>query len=176
MLKSLKQFFSPDTQAEAAHAAYVALVAHSRKPWFYEKVGVADTIDGRFDVIVLHLFLAIHRLRGESSEEAGQFIRALSEVFFSDMDRSLREQGSTDTGVGMRVKKMAEAFYGRLQSYQHSVSDREGLEESLKRNLYRGQADETSLRAMAEYIERNIAVLQAQSPASLMDGTISFSD
>lgn len=172
MLKSLKRFFAPDAAAEAAQEAYLAVVAAARQPVFYTERGVPDTLDGRFDLIVLHLFLVIHRLRAEA--EAANFVRALAEMFFADMDRSLREMGVGDTGVGKRVKNMAQAFYGRLASYEHALSG--GLEDSIRRNLYRDSGEEKPVEAMAKYARRNIAHLKTQPTEALLSGRLGFVD
>src|SRR5260370_325170 len=110
MLSALKSLLTPSPLHQQPHTAYLRIVAQSRHPIFYSTWQVEDSIDGRFDVIVLHMFLVLSRC-----EEDAAFCRMLSEIFFSDMDRSLREMGVGDTGVGIRVKKMAQAFYGRLK-------------------------------------------------------------
>ncbi len=175
ILRALKNILSTDSLVREAHAAYAQLVGQSRQPQFYSEYGVEDTVDGRFDVILLHMFLVIHRLRGEQGDEAGHFIRALSETFFSDMDRSLREMGVGDTGVGVRIKKMAQAFYGRMQHYEQSVHNPEAFAESLKRNLYRGNdVSADTLARMAGYVQRNAAHLQTQSLDAISGGTMTF--
>jgi cytochrome b pre-mRNA-processing protein 3 len=175
MLQSLKKIFVPDVDKKQAHGAYLHIVAQARKPFFYREYGVPDTIDGRFDIIILHMFLVIHRLR--STPEAAEFIRSLSEVFFADMDRSLREMGVGDTGVGRRVKDMAQAFYGRLQAYEQAVEQPERLTECLRRNLYRGlDIEADSLQAMMVYTERNIRHLAQQNTENLLSGFLVFFD
>jgi len=114
----------------------VALVERARAPFLYRECEVADTLDGRFDAIILHLWLIMQRLKTETGEDALRFQQVLQEAFFADMDRSIRELGSTDTGVGKRIKNMAQAFFGRLQAYDQAPDD-EGLRQALIRNLYR---------------------------------------
>jgi cytochrome b pre-mRNA-processing protein 3 len=175
MLRALKQFLSSDSYAREAHEAYVQLVIQSRRAEFYQSLGVEDTVDGRFDVILLHMFLVIHRLRGETDEAAGQFIRAISEVFFADMDRSLREMGVGDTGVSHRIKKMAQAFYGRMQMYEQNVRSADAFRDSLKRNLYRGRdVDAAVLTRAGDYALRNIEHLKNQPLESIISGHVSF--
>ena len=82
-------------------------------------MGVADTIDGRFEMIVLHLFLVLNRLKGEGVEDLRQ---NLTDEFFSDMDRSLRELGVSDVAVGKKVRKIAESYYGRVTAYDRALS------------------------------------------------------
>jgi len=176
MFTAIKTFFSPAPYQAEAHNVYVSLVTQARRPFFYTEGAVADTLDGRFDVIALHLFLVIHRLRREPSLEAGEFARALQEVFFSDMDRSVREMGVSDTGVGKRVKQMAQAFYGRLQAYEQAVANPQAFKECLKRNLYRDTSiSQDALRAVADYCARTMESLKAQNADTLLRGELNFS-
>lgn len=169
--RALKRFFSPPAYQQEAHNAYIALVAQARKPFLYEKMGVPDTLDGRFDAIALHLFMLIYALRGEGSPEALEFARITSEVFFSDMDRSLREMGSTDTGTGMRVKKMAQALYGRVQAYSDGLETGQ-LTAALQKNLYRGaDVKPPHIEAVVTYVEKNVRALQAEgNTAAILSG------
>lgn len=178
MFSSLKKIFSPAPFTDEAHMGYVALVEQARKPWFYAKQSVPDTVDGRFDMIILHIFLLIHRLRGEPSQDAAYFARALSEVFFSDMDRNIREMGSTDTGVGKRIKNMAQAFYGRLSAYENGMISSENLRSALKNNIYRASSNilDTQLAEMEHYIQRNREQLASQPLQELLAGRIRFLD
>src|SRR5512135_2803202 len=105
-------------EAEATRL-YDAIVSQARRPEFYEGGGVPDSIDGRFELIVLHAYLVLRRLRaaGGAGEPLAQ---ALVDVLFADLDASLREMGAGDLGVGKRVKRMATAFYGRIGAYEAS--------------------------------------------------------
>lgn len=168
---ALKKLFSPDPYQLPAHEAYVALVSASRQPFFYAQAGVADTIDGRFDVIALHVFLLTQRLK----HTAPEFARALWEAFFSDMDRSLREMGASDTGIGKRIKKMVQAFYGRMEHYEKTFGDEEAFKEALIRNLYRGaDVSAEQIAQVVGYMQRNAAHVAAQDEALLVQGKVSF--
>lgn len=176
MLSAIKSLFSPAPYQPEAHAAYVTLVTQARQPFFYEDYAVPDTIDGRFDVVVLHLFLVIHRLRREPALAAGEFARALQEAFFADMDRSVREMGVSDTGVGKRVKQMAQAFYGRLQAYEQAINNPDAFKESLKRNLYRNMdIAPKHVREMADYCAHIVDLLKTQDAQTILQGTLRFS-
>jgi cytochrome b pre-mRNA-processing protein 3 len=134
-----------------AQAQYLSVVEQARQPWLYTSGGVPDTLDGRFDALVLHLFLALRRLPpGEKKNEDPR--RLLTEAFFEDMDRSMREMGVSDTGVGKRVKTMAEAFYGRLAAYEAAHADPQQFKEALRRNIYRhGAPSEEALEKLTDY-------------------------
>jgi cytochrome b pre-mRNA-processing protein 3 len=102
--------FRKTTAPDAVDEAYRSIVAQSRQPRFYADWGVPDTVTGRFDMVSLHLALLLRRLKAES--EARTFTQALVDLFFLDMDRSIRELGVTDLGVPKKVKTMGKIFYG----------------------------------------------------------------
>jgi cytochrome b pre-mRNA-processing protein 3 len=124
----LKRLFQkPETDARRL---YGAIVAAARQERFYADWGVPDTLDGRFDMICLHMYLALSTLRGKE-----QLRQKLTDDFFADMDRSLREMGVGDLSVGKKVRKMAEAFYGRITAYEAAKDDPVELEKAIERNV-----------------------------------------
>jgi cytochrome b pre-mRNA-processing protein 3 len=173
---ALKRLFTADSVRTHAHEAYVHIVNQARHPQFFAQWQVADTVDGRFDVVLLHLSLVIARIERETQDaQAKNFIRTLSEVFFSDMDRSLREMGAGDTGVGKRINKMAQAFYGRLKAYSDALAAGTGFTEAAVRNIYREQPPSADITAQWEgYARRNNALLAQQTIADIMRGQIRF--
>ncbi len=173
MLKAISNLFSAPPYRDESHALYVRIVEQARAPEFYTSYGVPDTLDGRFDLITLHMFLAIDRLKKIGSIEAMELLRAVSEVFFADMDRSLREMGSSDTGVGKRIKNMSQAFYGRQLAYQTAGGDTGKLQEALLRNVYRGDLEKLPHAAkMAEYVRQQIAAYAKLGIDDVMGGNI----
>ena len=162
-------------RAEAAVGLYSAIVGQARRPAFYRDFGVPDSLDGRFDLILLHVCLVLRRLKGDRDidEELGQ---ALFDTLFLDMDQSLREMGVGDLGVGKRVKRMVQAFYGRLAAYEDGLASGEGrLEEALRRNLYGTvSAPDEGIATLADYVRRQAASLAGQPSADLMAGRVDF--
>src|SRR4051795_11680616 len=109
--------FKPDAKRIAVELAYRRIVEQARQPGFFLYCGVPDTIDGRFELICLHAFLYLHRLKDEqprSARHGRRFVAAM----FADFDRSLREMGTGDLSVGREVKRMAQALYGGMQAYK----------------------------------------------------------
>lgn len=142
-------------------ALYAKAVAQARQPVFYSDAAVPDSVDGRFDLLVLHMFLLLHRLGAEGATMRG-LAQALFDLMFDDMDRSLREMGVSDMSVGKRVKEMARAFYGRIDAYEPALSDLAKLEIALQRNLYRGaDVPGETLTAMAKYVQSQASALAA---------------
>ena len=154
---------------------YAQIVAQARRPVFYERYAVADSLDGRFDLIVLHLHLVLERLGGLAGGDTLQ--RALQEVFFADLDRSLREMGVGDLSVGKRVKQMARAFYGRVAAYDAPLRTGDGaaLAAALRRNLWRGtDPGEGVAEALAAHLMAQARHLAAQSDADIEAARIDF--
>jgi cytochrome b pre-mRNA-processing protein 3 len=119
-------------------ALYATIVAAARQPKFYAEWQVPDTLDGRFDIMILHVFLVIERLRA-LGEGASTLSQALTDRFFAEMDSALREVGVGDLVVGKKVRKMAEAYIGRAKAYTAALSKGESeLAEALSRNVYAG--------------------------------------
>ena len=169
-----KRLFGRDPQREAAHKAYVVLVDQARSPEFYLRHGVPDSLDGRFEMIAVHLFLILHRLKHEP--DTMQFRQRLFDLMFGDMDRSLREMGTGDFGVGKQVKRMAEGFYGRIAAYDPGLAgERSRLEDGLRRNVFGTvEPDPADVAFLAAYMARQMCVLAGQDAASVMAGDIRF--
>ncbi len=155
-----------------ALALYDAIVAQSRRPEFYLHCGVPDTVDGRFDMIALHAFMVLRRLKDRHRDCA----RALLEAVFDDMDRSLREMGAGDLGVSRRVKAMATALYGRIAAYEAALDgDEAALGEALRRNLYGTvEPDAGSIDAMAVYVRAEATSVGRQSVETIVAGGVAF--
>ena len=105
--------FRKKTATEPVYAVYNSIVAQSRQPVFYAEMGVPDTVTGRFDMISLHMALLFRRLR-HGPQSAKDFSQAVFDLFFKDMDRSLREMGVSDLGVPKKIQKMGNLFFGLL--------------------------------------------------------------
>jgi cytochrome b pre-mRNA-processing protein 3 len=154
-------------------------VAQARTPGLYRDLGIPDSLDGRFEAIVLHLVLVLRRLKRDFPEGL-DLAEALQEAFFADMDRSLREMGAGDLGVGKRVKRMAEGFMGRLGSYEAALDrfpadGEENLRAVLRRNVFGtlpdGQGD---LAGLAAYALAQAAALDTQDGTELRQGRPAF--
>jgi len=125
-----------------------AVSDRARAEVFFRGMLVADTIDGRFDVLALHAWLLLDELRNRGEAELSQrFVDAL----FVHFDEALRELGAGDVGMSRRMKKMASAFFGRLEAYR-SAPDATALADAIARNIYRGEPHGVEQsRALATY-------------------------
>jgi cytochrome b pre-mRNA-processing protein 3 len=143
---------------------YGSIVAAARRPEFYLRHGVPDTVDGRFDLIVVHMFLVLERLKGEAHADLRQ---ALTDTFFKDMDTG-------DLSVGKKVRKMAEAFFGRIKAYGEA-GNVDALSEAVARNVY-AELDTTPAPALAQYMVLARQRLSAQDEADIISGQFKLPD
>jgi cytochrome b pre-mRNA-processing protein 3 len=150
---------------------YAAIVAAARQEKFYADWHVPDTMDGRFEILSLHMFLVLDRLR-DFGAEGEALAQDLTDRFFDDMDASLREAGVGDLSVGKKVRKMAEAFYGRATAYRTSLAGNgQGLPDALKRNVYAG-AEAPHVAALAAWVKQACNTLSQQSFGDFSAGSI----
>jgi cytochrome b pre-mRNA-processing protein 3 len=152
-------------------ALYGAIVAQARLPGFYRDYGVPDTVDGRFELIVLHLVLLLDRIGAEPAlRDLGQ---GIFDRFCQDMDDNLREIGIGDLSVPKHMRRMGEAFYGRARVYREAGLDKAALVAALERNIYGGAANPHSTR-LAAYVGEAVGHLKALDQAALAAGNLRF--
>jgi cytochrome b pre-mRNA-processing protein 3 len=152
---------------------YGVIVAQARQPGFYGEIGVPDTVEGRFDMVVLHLVLVLRRLTREPEGKA--LGRALLDAFARDMDDNLREMGVGDLAVPKQIKRMMEAFHGRSRSYASALTggDPTALEQALGRNVFAGGAGAGAAQ-LAGYVRRAVPQLEATEGAQILAGSLAF--
>ncbi len=170
-----RKLFGRKSDSDAVHDLYVCIINQARKKDFYEKLSVPDSLDGRFDMITLHMFLILRRLKVENKVTA-EFSQSLFDLMFSDMDLSLREMGVGDVGVGKRVKAMVQGFYGRISAYEESFGEKpEVLKTALERNLYGTvEVDPLILTQMQEYVVKQDTHLATQEVSMITSGKADF--
>lgn len=162
-----------------ADALYLTAVHQARRPGFYTRFGAPDTVDGRFDMIALHVFLLLRRLRGEGADGA-ELAQKLFDVMFDYIDQDLREMGVGDLSVGKKVKAMASAVYGRIAAYEPGLDEggaagESRLVEALRRNLYSAREPlDDDVRGLARYVVDQAACLAEQAGGELLAGRVNF--
>ena len=135
------RLFPGNRQEATIKALYGAIVAQARAPVFYRDYDVPDTVNGRFDMIVLHLALFLDRMEAGSEMMRNQG-QAVFDLFCSEMDGHLRETGMSDLKVPKEMKQVGRAFYGRRSVYREAlaVPGNRRLAEALARNIYLQEA------------------------------------
>jgi len=152
-------------------AIYGMIVAQARRPEFYLRCAVPDTVNGRFDMVVVHLWMTLNRLRAAGGVTESQ---QLFDRFCNDMDANLREMGVGDLTVPKRMKKFGEAFYGRSAAYDAAIIAGEGeLRAALARNVL-SNTDPDTARPLAEYVTGAVAKLATVDATTLISGNWRF--
>lgn len=178
MFQAIAGLFKKKPYELPAQLLYTNLVEQARQPYFYRDLGVADSVDGRFDMICLHLYLVLDRLENEPL--AAQTTQYMMNYVISDVDRNFREMGVSDVGVGRKVQKLATALYGRLEAYQISGDKIESdsgvsFEKALCRNIYRsGERGDLPLTLLRQYSVQQKEFLASQKIENFLKGDISF--
>jgi len=169
MIRLFRRQFQPGT----IHTLYGAIVAQARRPEFYAEFGIADTVEGRFEMIVLHLAVVLRRLAREPQGAA--LGHALLDAFGRDMDHNLREMDIGDLAVPKQIKRMMEAFYGRARSYERALAadDPAILAQALARNVF-GCGGAGGVAALADYVRRAAGQLDAVDGAQFLRGLLAF--
>ena len=169
--------FKRKASRSSLRAVYGAIVAAARHPRFYAEWGVPDTVDGRYDMIILHAVVVLDRL-GDDGEAARSLAQGLTDEIFADMDRSLREMGVGDLSVGKKVRRMAEVFYGRARAYGAALRARDAdrLAEALYRNVFAGTGARDGAVRLAAHALLLSRDLQERPIGPILAGEIDLPD
>lgn len=157
-------------------AIYGMIVTQAREPIFYRDLGVPDTVNGRFDLLLLHLWLLLRRLGTVQSAPSGatELSQALFDRFCEDMDDNLREMGIGDQTVPKRMRAFGEAFYGRVQAYDQAIEGGgEALAAAICKNILNG-AGLDQARRLAAYARATEVDLGRTDEAMLLAASFRF--
>ncbi len=173
MLWPFNHFSKPQAPSRGTiEAIYGTIVAQAREPAFYRTIAVPDTVNGRFEMVVLHLWMVLRRIRDIPDGRA--FAQALFDSFCNDLDANLRELGVGDLTVPKKMQAFGEAFYGRSQAYDLALGQGlEKLAQALSKNVLNGQGlDKAGL--LATYVARALRSLHETDAAALARGAMRF--
>ncbi|NKB45999.1 MAG: hypothetical protein GKS03_17190 [Alphaproteobacteria bacterium] len=161
--------------ADVSNSLYLGAVGQARSPVFFASFGVPDTVDGRFDLIIIHIMLLVRRLR-QNGKAAADVSQSLLNLMFADMDRNLREMGVGDLSVGRQVKKMAKAFYGRAETWETAIDEgTDKVGSALAETVYRSvDVPAEAISSLASYVMAADSHLAGQTIEGLVQGDVDF--
>ncbi|PCI04520.1 MAG: ubiquinol-cytochrome C chaperone [Hyphomicrobiales bacterium] len=107
------------------HQLYGTVVAQARLPVFFTDYQFPDTVMGRFDVLILHVFLLCHRLGLEGQAKADNLSQEVFDCFVENLETALRELGIGDSSVPKKKKKLVRSFYGVVEDFNESLKSRD---------------------------------------------------
>ncbi len=173
MLYFINRFFSKGRQQKLATNVFKIIVAQSRKKTFYLHLGIPDTLDGRFELIVLHTFLVVRCLKDAKYKK--NFGRDIMTRLFDDFDLSLRELGVGDMGMGKKIKIMADSFYGRCKAYEEGLNQGDNqLEDAIIRNIYGGDIERKIALILVNYVKSEAKYIENLSFEEINYGKFNF--
>lgn len=172
----LKRLFRSNPTREVGHALYASVVEQARVPALYESLGAPDTVEGRFELYSLHVVLLLDRLNAPEPRVKATS-QALFDTYVKALDHALREMGVGDLSVGKKMRKLGEAFFGRVKSYHTAFAalpDAQPLRDLLTRTVY-AEADAGFAPVLADYVLAQRAHLAAQPTEALLEGRVNWS-
>ena len=139
-------FFKKKKYETVSNDIYQKIVNFSRNKIFYTKYKVPDTIDGRFDMLVLITIIVVHRL-SKIKNEGIELSQKIFDIVFKDLDYSLRELGAGDVSVANNMKKLISSYMGRQKIYVKAFKneDEKFLALAFKNNIFRNKDQKKNL-------------------------------
>jgi cytochrome b pre-mRNA-processing protein 3 len=163
-------------ERQAAGRLYAAAVQAARQPALYTELGVPDTLQGRFEMVALHLFALINRLMHEPGDDP-ELARLVSEAFVADMDGAFREMGVSDIAVPKRMKVLYRSFAGRVGAYRAGLAQGEAaLQAALARNVFPDGPNGRCALDLARHLKATVAAMREADIAELRRGEAAFPD
>ena len=170
-------FFKKRNYETIPREIYQKIVYFSRNKIFYTKYNVPDTIDGRFDMLVLITILVVFRL-SKIQDEGVKLSQKVFDIIFKDLDYSLRELGAGDVSVANNMKKLISSYMGRQKIYIKAFknNDEKVLALAFKNNIFRNNNQEEKLILLLSNnilkIKKNLDLIQDQK---ILNGEFNFS-
>jgi cytochrome b pre-mRNA-processing protein 3 len=164
--------FKKPRNEPSVERVYAAIVAASRAPALYASMGVPDTVMGRFEALALMLSVTLRRLK-QLPPPADMLAQELVDRFFAGLDSAMREIGIGDVSVPKKVKKLGQAFYGRLGAYDTALADdaaADDLEKALARNVLEKPDQPGLATALAQHIRKLTTSLDASAFEDIVSG------
>lgn len=171
----LKRLFRPKPAQVAGRALYARAVEQARLAGLYTDYAVPDTNEGRFEAYTLHVMLLLDRLRGQGGA-AVEVSQSVFDTYLAALDHALREMGVGDLGVGRKMRKLGEAFYGRGKSYEAAFAvlpETAALEALLARTVY-AEVEAAPCQRLTAYIVAQRVALAEQPLDRLLSGEVEW--
>ena len=157
---------------------YQKIVKFSRNKIFYTKYKVPDTIDGRFDMLVLITIIVVFRL-SKIKNDGIKLSQNIFDVVFRDLDFSLRELGAGDVSVSNNMKKLISSYMGRQKVYLKAFENcnKDLLALAFKNNIYRNNKQKKDLIILLSTnifkINKKLDVIEDKK---ILNGDFDFND
>jgi len=160
------RWFKPRAAVLSGQTLFDGAVRQARSPAFYARLLAPDTVLGRFELYTLHVVLLAERLGGKGPE-AKEVCQAMFDAYLVNLDIALREMGVGDLSVGKKMKKLGQAFYGRMKSWEAARDDPAAEAALILRTVYEGK-EGVDPGPLARYLRTARAALAEQAEADII--------
>jgi cytochrome b pre-mRNA-processing protein 3 len=169
-----KTLFRTRPEKETGLAIHAAIAKAARQPALFGDNGVPDTLEGRFELVLLHTALVLTAMRSETEEYPNLVCQQVFDAMFDDFDAAMREMGVGDSGVGKKIRFMAEGFYGRASHYKDALAndDENVLDQVIARNLMGSETVDHRAKALSAYVRAAANALTKQGSSQLASGEL----
>jgi cytochrome b pre-mRNA-processing protein 3 len=176
-LNPLRRLLQPRSAANNSAKLYGAIVAQARLPAFYRGLSVADTVQGRFASLSLHLFLVLHRLKRDGGA-AAPLAQSLVDRFSKDMETVLREMGVSDLRIPKAMRDLAASSHGLLEHYDTAFAKGEAAFAAAIEVCFPlgGEGMRLSSALLASYVKESVRLLERQPLPKLEAGEPDFAE
>jgi cytochrome b pre-mRNA-processing protein 3 len=171
----LSRLFSPRPAVLAGRRLYASAAVQARSPAFYAAMGAPDTVEGRFELYSLHVALLLRRLKGQGPQ-AAETAQGLFDAYVQALDDALREMGVGDLSVGKKMRRLGEAFYGRVKNYDEAFAalpDAAPLAAIIGRTVLMAEGA-AEAGPLVDYATAAMARLEAEPLDTLLQGDTSW--
>jgi len=167
----LSGLFKKRPEKLRARELYEGVLEAARQPGLYGADRVPDTLEGRFELVILHTSLVIRVLQASEDETHRALSQHLFDAMFDDFDAAMREMGVGDSGVGKKIRFMAEGFYGRASAYDEALKDEDPgeLDAAIARNIFASEVPNTASSELSAYVRASVEKLDAQGALTLAE-------
>ncbi len=169
-------FFKKKKYETVINDVYQKIVNYSRNKIFYTKYKVPDTIDGRFDMLILITILIVFRL-SKIKDEGAELSQKIFDIIFRDLDFSLRELGAGDVSVAKNMRKLISSYMGRQKIYVKAFknNDKDYLATAFKNNIFRNNdSDNRLILLLSKNILTIIDKLESVDDKKMLEGNFNL--
>ena len=126
---------------QRAENIYWLTANHARHPLFFQDYQVPDSMTGRYELLCIHVYLLLERLRRE--EDCRDLSQQITEILVKEIERAYRDSGFQDLSIPKNVKKLIAGFYERTEAYKTGIrrNNVELLVHAVNKFVYADQSD-----------------------------------
>lgn len=119
MFKWLKNRAEKRQNVKNARNLYMLAAQHAQNPQFYHTFQVSDSVSGRYELLCIHLFLLLLRLRKDDVQKLTS--QHLTEFMVKDLEGASREINFQEFSAPNNVNKLIAGFFERSQEYEKGL-------------------------------------------------------